>query len=95
MTLHTKISSHTSAKVSINFNNTAILRDMVILENQIPLFSLRKILEFQLSSLEEVDSTLYSMLMGFCKKLSPFKTIQEWPNFQVVECAHLLDFCTI
>ncbi|CAA2994346.1 UPF0481 At3g02645 [Olea europaea subsp. europaea] len=71
--------------------HNAILRDMVMLENQIPLFSLRKILEFQFSSLEEADSALHSMLTGFSKELSPFKKIQEWPNFQVVECAHLLD----
>ncbi|KAI3463440.1 hypothetical protein Pfo_020103 [Paulownia fortunei] len=71
----------------------AVLRDMVMLENQIPLFSLRKMLEFQLASLDEADDVLYAMLMGFCKELSPFKMIQELPNVhQVSKCAHLLDF---
>ncbi|CAI9786937.1 unnamed protein product [Fraxinus pennsylvanica] len=90
----TKVSSTMSQLIDVSGRKSAhnaILRDVVMLENQIPLFSLRKILEFQLSSLDEADSTLYLMLTGFCKELSPFKTIQEWPNFQVLECTHLLD----
>ncbi|KAK9923044.1 hypothetical protein M0R45_031479 [Rubus argutus] len=49
----------------------AILRDMVMLENQIPLFVLRKSVEFQFPSLECVDDMLLSMLMGLCKELCP------------------------
>ncbi|CAA2994345.1 UPF0481 At3g02645 [Olea europaea subsp. europaea] len=48
--------------------HNAILRDVVMLENQIPLFSIRKNLEFQLSSLEEADRPLvftrYTELMN-------------------------------
>ncbi|KAL2516613.1 putative UPF0481 protein [Forsythia ovata] len=90
----TKVSSTMSHLVDVagrKSAHNAILRDMVMLENQIPLFSMRNFLEFQLSSLEEADRVLYSMLTGFCKELSPFKTIQGWPNIQVMECAHLLD----
>lgn len=72
--------------------HNAILRDMVMLENQIPLFVLRKMLEFQFSSLEAADDMLYSMLMGFCKELSPFKMAEDLPKLLVSECAHLLDF---
>ncbi|XP_028059404.1 putative UPF0481 protein At3g02645 [Camellia sinensis] len=72
--------------------HNAILRDMVMLENQIPLFLLRTMLEFQCSSLDLADQLLLSMLMGFCKELSPFKMIKQLPNFdQVTNCAHLPD----
>ncbi|KAF3450929.1 hypothetical protein FNV43_RR07018 [Rhamnella rubrinervis] len=72
--------------------HNAILRDMVMLENQIPLFVLRKMLEFQFSSLEAADDVLFSMLKGFCKELSPFKMVEDLPKLLVSECAHLLDF---
>ncbi|KAJ6754361.1 hypothetical protein OIU79_027062 [Salix purpurea] len=70
----------------------AILRDIVMLENQIPLFTLRKVLEFRFLSLESADDMLYSMLMGSCKELSPFKRMEKWPVARVSEHAHLLDF---
>ncbi|XP_057514479.1 putative UPF0481 protein At3g02645 [Actinidia eriantha] len=72
--------------------HNSILRDMVMLENQIPLFLLRKMLEFQFSSLELADSMLFSMLLGLCKELSPFKMMDEFPNVQVADSTHLLDF---
>ncbi|KAE7997273.1 hypothetical protein FH972_001920 [Carpinus fangiana] len=68
--------------------DNAILRDMIMLENQIPLFVLRKIIEFQFSSLESANDTLFSNLMGFCKELSPFKLIII---MEASESAHLLD----
>ncbi|XP_043700262.1 putative UPF0481 protein At3g02645 [Telopea speciosissima] len=71
--------------------HNAILRDLMMLENQIPLFILRKILEVQYSSLEEADVLLHSMLMGLCKELTPFKMIEDFPNIKVTDCAHLLD----
>ncbi|KAJ4851653.1 hypothetical protein Tsubulata_014475 [Turnera subulata] len=71
--------------------HNAILRDMVMLENQIPLFVLRKMLEAQLSSLELADDTLLSMVVGFCKEVSPFRLTQEIPKIHVSQCAHLLD----
>ncbi|XP_061946930.1 putative UPF0481 protein At3g02645 [Populus nigra] len=70
----------------------AILRDIVMLENQIPLFTLRKVLEFRFLSLESADDMLYSMLMGSCKELSPFKKMVRFPVARVSEHAHLLDF---
>ncbi|KAJ6905727.1 hypothetical protein NC652_023473 [Populus alba x Populus x berolinensis] len=72
--------------------HNAILRDMAMLENQIPLFVLRKILEVQLSSLELADDLLCSMLLGFCKELSPFKMMQDIPKIHISQCAHLLDY---
>ncbi|XP_039170602.1 putative UPF0481 protein At3g02645 [Eucalyptus grandis] len=72
--------------------HNAILRDIVMLENQIPLFILRKMLEFQCASLDEADDMLLTMLMGFYKEVSPFKPMEALPNIQVSVCAHLLDF---
>lgn len=72
--------------------HNAILRDFVMLENQIPLFVLRKMLELKFSSLETADETLLLMLIGLFKEISPFKMIEEFPNINVSESAHLLDF---
>jgi hypothetical protein len=72
--------------------HNAILRDMIMLENQIPLFVLRKVLEFQFSSQESADGMLLSMLMGLCKELSPFKLAEDVSKIQVSKAAHLLDF---
>ncbi|GFZ19492.1 transmembrane protein, putative [Actinidia rufa] len=65
---------------------------MSMLDNQIPLFLLRRVLEFQFSSLELASSVLLSILMGLCKELSPFKMMDEFPNVQVADSTHLLDF---
>ncbi|KAG2403938.1 hypothetical protein LR48_Vigan03g003700 [Vigna angularis] len=73
--------------------HNAILKDIVMLENQIPLFVLRKMLEFKFSSTELADDMLVSMLIGLFKQLSPFKVIQkDCSEINVSECAHLLDF---
>ncbi|XP_051113199.1 putative UPF0481 protein At3g02645 [Andrographis paniculata] len=70
----------------------AVLRDIVMLENQIPLLAMRKVLEFQLGSVDDDDELLYPMLIAFCKELSPFKPLQELPGVrQVTKRAHLLD----
>ncbi|KAL0010798.1 hypothetical protein SO802_005906 [Lithocarpus litseifolius] len=91
----TRVSSRMSHLVDYAGRKSAhntILRDMVMLENQIPLFVLRKMLEFQFSSLEAADDMLLSMLVGLCKELSPFKLGEELPKIPVPDCAHLLDF---
>ncbi|XP_059642530.1 putative UPF0481 protein At3g02645 [Cornus florida] len=91
----TRISSRMSHLVDISGRKSAhnaILRDMVMLENQIPLFLLRKTLEFQFSSSELSDDMLHSMLMGLCKELSSFKMMEEFPKVRVSESSHLLDF---
>ncbi|XP_059644764.1 putative UPF0481 protein At3g02645 [Cornus florida] len=85
----------TLTRVSSRMSHLAhndILRDMVMLENQIPLFLLRKVLEFQFSSLQLSDDMLHSMLIGLCKEISPFKMMEELPNVQLSELTHLLDF---
>ncbi|KAL0429758.1 UNVERIFIED_CONTAM: hypothetical protein Sradi_0601800 [Sesamum radiatum] len=90
------VSSRLSYLVGLAGNkaaHNAILRDISMLENQIPLFVLRKLLELLFSSSEKADETLLRMLIGFCEELSPFNMVEEdFPNiFQVRDCAHLLD----
>ena len=47
--------SHLVDNAGIKSAHNSILRDIVMLENQIPLFVLRKVLEIQYSSLEAAD----------------------------------------
>lgn len=69
----------------------AILRDILMLENQIPLFLLRIILELQSSSSEECDETISMILASFIKELSPFKMMENFPHIQVMDHSHLLE----
>ncbi|CAM0913076.1 unnamed protein product [Alopecurus aequalis] len=69
-----------------------ILRDMLMLENQIPLFLLRKILEPQCASVEEASELLLSMVTGLMKELCPFKMMDgDFPAADVAKHAHLLE----
>lgn len=69
----------------------AIVRDILMLENQIPLFLPRKILELQCSSYQECDEMLSTILMSSIKELSPFKMTENFPDIQVNDHAHLLE----
>ncbi|KAG8077147.1 hypothetical protein GUJ93_ZPchr0006g45991 [Zizania palustris] len=68
-----------------------ILRDMLMLENQIPLFLLRKILEPQCSSAEEAAELLGRMVTGLMKELCPFKMMDSFPAIDAAKHAHLLE----
>jgi hypothetical protein len=73
--------------------HNAILKDIVMLENQIPLFILRKMLEFKFASLELADDMLILMFIGLYNEISPIKVVeQDYPDIIFSECAHLLDF---
>ncbi|CAN7075927.1 unnamed protein product [Brassica oleracea var. botrytis] len=72
-----------------------ILRDVMMLENQIPLFVLRKTLEVQLESKESADALLFSVLTGLCRDLSPLVIKFEDGEIlkaEIHECNHILDF---
>ncbi|KAH7854638.1 hypothetical protein Vadar_016219 [Vaccinium darrowii] len=78
--------------------NGSVLRDILMLENQIPIFVLSKILSIQRESLPELANNglpdLRRTLMDFCGSLSPLK-IKDDPTLfdvEVSEAAHLLDF---
>lgn len=75
--------------------NGSVLRDILMLENQIPIFVLRKILFIQRESLPELANNglpdLRRTLMDFCDSLSPLE-IKDDPYVEVSQAAHLLDF---
>ncbi|KAH7859577.1 hypothetical protein Vadar_002827 [Vaccinium darrowii] len=74
-----------------NLAHSEILGDIVMLENQIPIFVLSKILSIQTSRLDVHYNQLPSILMGFCKALSPLKLREDLPLSQVSNQSHLLD----
>ncbi|KAM0943474.1 hypothetical protein DsansV1_C13g0122561 [Dioscorea sansibarensis] len=78
-----------SKKIKLAYN--LILKDVVMLENQVPLFLLKKIIHFQYSSEEEADAELSKMLIGFAKEISPFKVSEESSCKDVLRHAHLLE----
>ncbi|KAG2609825.1 putative UPF0481 protein At3g02645 [Panicum virgatum] len=69
-----------------------ILRDMLMLENQVPLFLLRRILEPQCASADEAAGLLARMVTGLMKELCPFKMMASFPAVvDVGKHAHLLE----
>ncbi|KAL0319101.1 UNVERIFIED_CONTAM: hypothetical protein Sangu_2066300 [Sesamum angustifolium] len=90
----TKVPSRLAHLISLSGHKTAhnaILRDIMMLENQIPLFVIEMLLKFQFSSPYEV---LFDMLMELSEKVSPFKMAADAARMkiEVKDCAHLLDF---
>ncbi|KAK3128530.1 hypothetical protein QOZ80_6BG0463070 [Eleusine coracana subsp. coracana] len=71
--------------------HSIILRDMLMLENQIPLFLLRKILEPQCACADEAGATLQRMVTGLMKELCPLKMMDGFPEIDVTKHAHLLE----
>ncbi|CAN1143015.1 Putative UPF0481 protein At3g02645 [Linum perenne] len=69
-----------------------MVRDVVMLENQIPMIVLRKILEVEFGSKEIGDDKLKEMLVGFCREVSPFMIMDDFVGIQVSRSAHLLDY---
>ncbi|KAH6800728.1 hypothetical protein C2S52_001192 [Perilla frutescens var. hirtella] len=94
----TRIPSRLAHLIDKSGNKTAhnaILRDIIMLENQIPLLVLRMLLELQFSSLDMADEKLLSLLTGLSKHLSPFKTAEKENSKSITvvnDCAHLLEF---
>nr|XP_043615340.1 putative UPF0481 protein At3g02645 [Erigeron canadensis] len=78
-------------------SHMAILRDLVMVENQIPLFLVKTMLEHQYKKgtaddqQKSAEETLKKMLMGLYHELTPFQE-KELPNVDVNDCDHLLDF---
>ncbi|KAL1551343.1 putative UPF0481 protein [Salvia divinorum] len=72
--------------------HNSILRDMLMLENQIPLFVMRMLLELHFSSQETADQALLAILTSMSRDLSPFKAAEKAETAAVREYAHVLDF---
>ncbi|WVZ13748.1 hypothetical protein V8G54_011314 [Vigna mungo] len=71
----------------------AIIRDILMVENQIPMFSLFKILQFESSEPDHsVQEYLGSMLLSFCKQHSPLKLTHSPACSEAVsKHCHVLD----
>ncbi|CAN0881252.1 Putative UPF0481 protein At3g02645 [Linum grandiflorum] len=63
-----------------------------MLENQIPMIVLSKILEVQFQSKEIGDNNLNKSLVGFWKEVSPFMMMDDFVGIDVSHTAHLLDY---
>ncbi|CAL5051382.1 unnamed protein product [Urochloa decumbens] len=76
-----------------------ILRDMLMLENQVPLFLLRRILEPQCGASasagggvgDDAGELLERMVAGIMRELCPFKMMESFPAVDVAKHAHLLE----
>ncbi|XP_024972095.1 putative UPF0481 protein At3g02645 [Cynara cardunculus var. scolymus] len=73
-------------------SHTAILRDVVKLENQIPLFLIKTMMEHDRISDKSAEETLRIMLMALHDELSPFQYQHQPPCVAIDDCDHLLDF---
>ncbi|KAK9989347.1 hypothetical protein SO802_029586 [Lithocarpus litseifolius] len=75
-----------------------ILRDTMILENQIPIIVLKNILLTECShSASKKEKSLIAkkylpqLMCGYCKALSPLYVLEKYPGSVALKCAHLLD----
>ncbi|XP_020224413.1 putative UPF0481 protein At3g02645 [Cajanus cajan] len=59
--------------------HNAVLRDIIMMENQVPLFLLKEIHGFLCEEEDDnnSDKLLASMLMGLCKRLAPIKHLND------------------
>lgn len=90
-----RLTSHIFDSAGRKSAHTEILRDILMLENQIPLFLARKMLEFELGSLDAADVALLLMLKGLSKEFYPFKVAEELPKNLIEDSSHVLDFFTV
>ncbi|GKA12503.1 putative UPF0481 protein [Tanacetum coccineum] len=88
----TSAMSHLVDVTGKKLSHMAILRDLIMVENQIPLFLVRTMLEHQYRNTNKsADETLKSMLIGLYHELSPFQEM-KLPDVDIDDCDHLLDF---
>ncbi|PON71305.1 hypothetical protein PanWU01x14_074450 [Parasponia andersonii] len=90
-----RISSKMAHLIDYTRRKTAhhtILRDIIMLENQIPLFLIRDVNGLHKQHQDDPDEDLANMLLGFCKDLSHFKFV-DVKNFRehCFRKAHMLD----
>ncbi|GMY30897.1 putative UPF0481 protein At3g02645 [Fagus crenata] len=72
-----------------------ILRDTMMLENQIPMLVLDYISRTKLTYAivgGSIENLLPQMLLGYCKALSPLDVLEDYPASIALKHAHLLEF---
>lgn len=73
----------------VKLTKHAIIRDIIMVENQIPTYMLMRILVLASSiPVDSVQEYLGSMLLSFCKKHSPFKLPHSTPTCSEVVTNH-------
>ena len=72
--------------------HNSIVRDLMMLENQLPLFLLQKLLELQMGSKVKADERLSRLLRLVCQEFSPFTfKLPDNSNFYINERGHVLE----
>ncbi|GLJ35914.1 hypothetical protein SUGI_0720570 [Cryptomeria japonica] len=72
--------------------HNAIVRDMMMLENQLPLFLLEKMLEMELGSQDMAEERLCDLVRGACIDMSPFLfNFPDSSRLRITESSHLLE----
>ena len=72
--------------------HNAIVRDVMMLENQLPLFLIQKLLELQIGSKAKAKERLSRLLRLLCQELSPFSfRLPDDSNLHINERGHLLE----
>jgi hypothetical protein len=73
-------------------DDNSILRDLMMLENQLPLFLMKTLLKLQLGSKAKAEERLSILLRLVCQQLSPFAfKLPENSNLLIDERRHLLE----
>ncbi|KAJ7970108.1 Plant protein of unknown function (DUF247) [Quillaja saponaria] len=76
----------------VKLTKDAILRDVIMLENQIPTFLVKKILNVIFPETGVIDQVVNYFFLSFCTELSPFPLAKECFSSQaLLNPAHLLD----
>ncbi|XP_057837102.1 putative UPF0481 protein At3g02645 [Cryptomeria japonica] len=72
--------------------HNAIMRDLMMLENQLPLFLLQKLLEMQLGSEDNAEERLCNLVTLVCQELSPFMLRKrDSSRLYIKERGHILE----
>ncbi|XP_061342983.1 putative UPF0481 protein At3g02645 [Gastrolobium bilobum] len=91
--IFTGIEQQEVQRSGVKLTKDAIIRDLIMVENQIPTYMLMRILLIESSKpIDSVEEHLGSMLLSFCEKHSPLKLTQTPTCSEVVtKHYHLLD----
>ncbi|GLJ35883.1 hypothetical protein SUGI_0720150 [Cryptomeria japonica] len=72
--------------------HNSIMRDLMMLENQVPLFVVMKLLEMQLGSHDEAEKRLCNVVCAACEELSPFMfKMPDSSRRRIKERGHVLE----
>ncbi|PON55198.1 hypothetical protein TorRG33x02_300210 [Trema orientale] len=88
---NSSVLSHLVESASRILAKEATLREVMMLENQIPILALKTILIVETMEFEFVSKLLPEILVGFCQFVSPFDKMVKYPPYKSFKHPHLLD----